>query len=138
MSRNVAREINTKIKSVAINSLAGLLISLLIILLESSLVLSGVLSEKIFSEHGAKIAFFAGVMISTLIIRMRGRGGETKIAIACSFLIWCILALSSFALNNDASILAALACLFVGLLAAFILSIPKNKNSKMHKRRVKH
>lgn len=135
MSRNDTRENYTKIKSVIIISLAGILISLLLILAESLLVLSAVLPEKLLSEHGAKFALIIGVIISTLILRMQGRGGVAKKALICSGVIWCVLALISLACNEDASIWAVFFSMLISIFTAFILSIPKNKNSKMHKRR---
>ena len=135
MSRNDTRENYSKIKSVVIISLVGILISLLLIIVESSLVLSGVLPEKLFSEHGAKLALIMGVIISTLMFRMQGRGGSAKKALICSGVIWGVLTLISFACNEDASIWAVFFRILFSLFTAFILSIPKNKNSKMNKRR---
>ena len=117
-------------------TLTGIIVTIIIILALSSMVLIGMLPEKVFTAHGGKLALIFGVMISTLMLRKRGRGVKTKYALICAGAIWCILTLIAFACNEDASIWAAIISLVVSLFTAFILSIPKIKNSKMHKRRV--
>ena len=117
------------------HTLCGFIIYLLINIIISMLCYKEILNNEYIMQYGSKIALLLCCAVMSCIARRKGKSRGKLFVIPGILTVWVLASLFSVALNDDISAKGMVVSLFFALLPLLILSIPKCKNSKMHKRR---
>ena len=134
MRRNQVGSKN-KLKTMLVLSLAGCILYLALCMLWAMFMLREKLPEMIISLS-PQISLLVALLAVCCIAGAKSRGGEREMI----FIPAIILLLFSCGIGTILSVGAAnikktVFVITIGILVPFILSIVKNKNSKLHKRR---
>lgn len=120
--------------SLIISVMTGLVIYIVLVALASALSLNGMLEEAVWKWY-AKTAFILAIFIQCLYLRKKGRGSMAVPCMIGGFMCCFFAALLSYINSDSIELLRLMVYIILGLGFSFLMSIPKVKNSKLHKRR---
>lgn len=122
-------------RGVLYSALAGIIIYFVMTIILSYLIANGIVSEEYVYQYGALLS----LVISSAVAAILGSViFKARYAVSCAIagtVIWIISGLLSVAIGETVNIKNIIISFIICEISSVIVSIPKNKKGKLHKRK---